>query len=85
MYRLGLCLERGFGTEKNLRTALQWFRKAAEQDQPEARYKLGLYAEKGWGGEPRSLIRAKVLYRMAAEQGNEEARKALERLERRWF
>ena len=84
MYRLALCMERGFGVQKNPRAALQWFRQAA-QEQPEARYKMGLYAEKGWGGEPRSHIRAKILYRMAADQGSEEARKALERLNRRWI
>ena len=67
------------------RAALQWFRQAALQNLSEARYRMGLYAEKGWGGEPCNRVVAKVMYRMAAEQGNAEARKALERLERRWF
>ena len=51
----------------------------------EAQYKLGLYTERGLGGEPRSLLQARVLYRMAAEQGDEDAQKALERLNKRWF
>ena len=31
-YAYGMCLEKGYGVEKNERQALDWFKKAAEQN-----------------------------------------------------
>ena len=85
MYRLGLFCERGTAMTADPVQARDWFRKAARQGLAAAQYKLGTYAEQGLGGEPRSRSRAEELYRMAAVQGNEQAKAALEQLKHRWF
>ena len=40
-YAYGMCLEKGYGVEKNERQALDWFKKAAEHGHERAPYVLG--------------------------------------------
>jgi len=54
---------------KNDQTALEWYRKAALQGDPEGRYKLGLCYDQGLG-VPKNITLARQWYRKAAEDGN---------------
>jgi len=56
--------------------ALEWFRKAAEQDHDEAQLYVGIYHEEG-RAVGRSDLGAACWYRAAAESGNDEAQRYL--------
>ena len=62
--------------------ALKWYRLAADQNNAEAQYDLGIMYENGQGVK-RDTLEAVRFYRMAAGNGNEEAREALERIDQR--
>lgn len=47
LYWLGHCHENGNGTEKNLVTALEYYRKAAEKEEAQAYYALGRFYQEG--------------------------------------
>jgi TPR repeat protein len=49
--------------------ALDWYRKAAEQGDPMAQYRLGVMYAKGWG-VPQDDTAAVSWYRKAADQGD---------------
>jgi len=57
----------------DLNRALRWFRRAAEQDHPEALFHLGRLYENGWGLESADLAKALELYHAAARKGHTEA------------
>lgn len=61
-------------------TDIQAMRKAAEQGHAEARFCLGECCEEGVGVE-KDPVEAARWYRLAAEQGHEDAAEALARLE----
>jgi len=65
---LGLCYRTGFGVEKDLALALNWFRKAAEQGLASAEFDLGLCYAKG-EGVPNDFTASVKWFRKAAEQG----------------
>ena len=71
-FNLGMCYANGYGVEKNLTEAANWYRKAAEQGYAAAQYNLGLYYHNGYGVE-KNLPEAVKWYRKAAEQGDAEA------------
>ena len=77
MYNLGLMYQYGYGTEADPEKAYLWYRKAADAGDPDAMYMVGWCTENGFGTEDPAL----EWYRAAAELGNEEAAKAVTRLE----
>jgi TPR repeat protein len=74
MYSLGVN-----GADPNEEEAARWFQKAADHDSPAALFDLGTLYESG-RGVPKSLDKAKELYRRAAALGNREAQKRLANL-----
>ena len=65
---IGICYSEGTGVEKNLETAVYWFRKAAEQGYGVGEYNLGLRYQQGEGVE-KDYEQALYWYRKAAGQG----------------
>lgn len=63
----------GIGVEANSIEAMRWFDKAAHQGQPNAQFMMGQFNE--YGRE--DIAEAKKWYRLAAEQGIEEAQQKL--------
>jgi TPR repeat protein len=59
----------GLDIKKDIREAINWFRKSANQDNPWAQIKLGECFEKGIG-VPNNLASADEWYQRAAAQGN---------------
>lgn len=66
---LGITYLRGFGVRQDYGKALEWFRKAAEQDFPATQYLLGLMYTNGWG-VPKDYMEALNWYLKAAEKGD---------------
>jgi TPR repeat protein len=62
---------------KDTKLAVYWLTKSAEQGNVEARYHLGMCYYNG-DGVPRDVEKAKHLITLAAEDGHEDAKKALE-------
>jgi TPR repeat protein len=78
-YQLGLMLAEGTGGPKDDAGARALFEKAAAQNHPGALAMMGQFAQEGRGG-PKDAAAAKAYYERAAALGDEEAKKALERL-----
>ena len=69
----------GIGTAQDYAEAAKWYRKSAEQGNPQAQYSLGTLYEGGFGVE-QSAEEAERWYRKAAEQGDADATRALDTL-----
>jgi TPR repeat protein len=78
-YQLGVMLSEGSGGEKDDAAARALFEKAAAQNHPAALERMGTFAAEGRGG-PKDASAAKAYYERAAALGDEDAKKALERL-----
>lgn len=78
-YQLGLMLSEGTGGAKDDVAARALFEKAAAQNHPGALERMGAFAQEGRGG-PRDKDAAKAYYERAAALGDEDAKKALERI-----
>ncbi|PPQ18149.1 hypothetical protein CV770_17120 [Bradyrhizobium sp. AC87j1] len=78
-YQLGLMLSEGTGGAKDDVAARGLFEKAAAQNHPGALERMGAFAEGGRGGA-KDKDAAKTYYERAAALGDEDAKKALERL-----
>ena len=78
-YQLGLMLANGKAAEKDDVAARALFEKAAAQNHPGALERMGAFAQEGRGG-PKDKDAAKAYYERAAALGDEDAKKALERL-----
>jgi TPR repeat protein len=78
-YQLGLMLAEGTGGEKDDGRARALFEKAAAQNHPGALERMGAFSQEGRGG-PKDSAAAKAYYERAAALGDEDAKKALERL-----
>ncbi|WP_354083103.1 tetratricopeptide repeat protein [Bradyrhizobium sp. S3.3.6] len=78
-YQLGLMLASGNGGEKDDVAARALFEKAAAQNHPGALERMGAFAQEGRGG-PKDKDAAKAYYERAAALGDEDAKKALERI-----
>lgn len=78
-YQLGLMLASGNGGEKDDVAARALFEKAAAQNHPGALERMGAFAQEGRGG-PKDKDAAKAYYERAGALGDEDAKKALERL-----
>jgi TPR repeat protein len=79
-YRLGLLLAEGAGGAKDDLAARALFEKAAGQNHPGALERMGAFAQEGRGG-PQDSTAAKTYYRRAADLGDEDAKRALKRME----
>jgi TPR repeat protein len=78
-YQLGLMLAEGTGGAKDDVGARSLFEKAAAQNHAGALERMGAFTQEGRGG-PKDSSAAKAYYERAAALGDEDARKALERL-----
>jgi TPR repeat protein len=78
-YQLGMMLAEGNGGAKDDAAARALFEKAAAQNHPGALERMGAFAQEGRGG-PKDSDAAKAYYQRAAALGDEDAKKALERL-----
>ena len=78
-YQLGMMLAEGNGGNKDDVAARALFEKAAVQNHPGALERMGAFAQEGRGG-PKDSDAAKSYYQRAAALGDEDAKKALERL-----
>src|ERR1700730_16937416 len=78
-YQLGMMLADGTGGEKDDVQARALFEKAAAQNHPGALERMGAFTQEGRGG-PKDSAAAKAYYERAAALGDEDAKKALERL-----
>jgi TPR repeat protein len=79
-YQLGLMLADGTGGPQDDAAARTLFEKAAAQNHPGALERMGAFTQEGRGGAKDSDA-AKAYYQRAAALGNEDAKKALKRLE----
>jgi TPR repeat protein len=79
-YQLGLMLAEGTGGPKDDAGARTLFEKAAAQNHPAALERMGEFTQEGRGG-PKDSAAAKAYYERAAALGDEDAKKALKRLE----
>jgi TPR repeat protein len=80
-FTFGVMYVHGHGVEQDIEKAVYWFRKAAEQDYSKSQHNLGVIYKHGGKGVSPDLAEAKKWYRLAAQGGNEEAKRALSRLE----
>jgi TPR repeat protein len=78
-YQLGLMLAEGTGGARDDAGARSLFEKAAAQNHPGALERMGAFAEEGRGGA-KDTTAAKAYYERAAALGDQDAKKALERL-----
>lgn len=78
-YQLGLMLAEGTGGAKDDFAARALFEKAAAQNHPGALERMGVFAQEGRGGA-KDKDAAKAYYERAAALGDQDAKKALERL-----
>lgn len=53
---LGVCHEKGLGTEENCCAAADLYRQASEAGHSDATYNLGVFFENGLGGKHHTLI-----------------------------
>jgi TPR repeat protein len=79
-YQLGLMLADGTGGPKDDVGARAMFEKAAAQNHAGALEQMGAFTEEGRGG-PKDSAAAKAYYERAAALGDEDARKAVKRLQ----
>ena len=82
-YQLGLMLADGTGGTRDDTAARNLFEKAAAQNHAGALERMGAFTQEGRGG-PKDSSAAKAYYERAAALGDEDARKALERLRCPW-
>jgi TPR repeat protein len=79
-YQLGLMLADGTGGARDDAAARNLFEKAAAQNHAGALERMGAFAQEGRGG-PKDSTAAKAYYQRAAALGDEDAKKALKRIE----
>jgi TPR repeat protein len=79
-YQLGLMLADGAGGAKDDAGARALFEKAAAQNHAGALERMGAFSQEGRGG-PKDSDAAKAYYQRAAALGDDDARKALKRIE----
>jgi TPR repeat protein len=77
---VGMAYKNGWGVDRNAALAVSWLRKSAENGNAYAQYHLGLAFERG-EGVTADQAEALKWYRKAAAQGDDNARKAIQRLE----
>jgi TPR repeat protein len=73
---LGALYAEGHGVPQDFQEALAWYQKAADQGYSLAQFNLGVMCIAGQGGIARDHLMAYVWFSRAANQGDEDARKA---------
>ncbi|MGP1521271.1 MAG: caspase family protein [Treponema sp.] len=81
-YIVGYCFELGFGITKNESEAFKWYKKAAENGNGNAMWKMGIFYHYGKGNINKDIKEAKKWYEKAtkancSEEGTKNARNAL--------
>lgn len=76
-YRMGYCYEYGKGTKEDIKEAVIWYRRAAQDGYAKAQNKLGDCYMNGRGVTSKNYIEALKWYKKAAEQGDEDAQLTL--------
>jgi uncharacterized protein len=79
-YQLGLMMADGTGGAQDDAGARRLFEKAAAQNHPGALERMGAFTQEGRGG-PKDASAAKAYYERASALGDEDAKKALKRIE----
>ena len=79
-YQLGLMMADGTGGAKDDAGARAMFERAAAQNHPGALERMGAFTQEGRGG-PKDSSAAKAYYARAAALGDEDAKKALRRID----
>ena len=79
-YQLGLMMADGTGGPQDDASARRLFEKAAAQNHPGALERMGAFTQEGRGG-PKDASAAKAYYERASVLGDEDAKKALKRIE----
>jgi uncharacterized protein len=79
-YQLGLMMADGTGGAQDDAGARRLFEKAAAQNHPGALERMGVFTQEGRGG-PKDASAAKSYYERASALGDEDAKKALKRIE----
>jgi len=80
MYHYAVCLENGWGVEKDMVKAGMLYKRAAEMGDVSAMFNTAVYYENGLGGFSKSRRLAMDWYDKAANGGDEEARKKFREL-----
>ena len=71
MYMIGQYYAEGLGgLKKDDKTALEWYRKAADKGHADAMNMIGRYYDEGWGGLEEDKAAALEWYRKAADAGS---------------
>ena len=78
---LGVMYAFGRGVPKNDATALDWYKKAAAQNDPAAEYLIGQMYENG-SGVPKDLNTAVGWYQRSTQHGYQDAKAKLQQLQR---
>jgi len=76
-HALGRLYEHGQGVQGSAQTALQWYRRAADQGHPDSEYRLAVAYAYGLGGYPQDNRLAVVWLERATVHGHGKARKML--------
>ena len=77
---LGYLYQMGKGTEKDLKRAIKWYEKAADQGEAMAIFNLGNLYRKGYGVS-QDESKARDLFCRAVNRGNRPAKQALKRMD----
>ena len=73
-YKLGLFYEKGRGgLDRDIRKAMEWYKKSAEQKNPDALFRLGMAYKDGDGNEPVDYPVMIEFFTAAAQAGHPEA------------
>ena len=75
-FMMGVMREGGYGVEKNLQKAANWYLRAAEAGLPSAQFNLGIFYQLGQGVR-KSAAEAFTWHRRAARQGHASAQNNL--------
>lgn len=78
-HALGRQYEFGHGVQANAQTAMQWYRRAADQGHADSEYRLAVAYAYGLGGYPQDNREAVIWLQHATEHGHGKARKMLVR------
>ena len=78
-----MCCANGQGVPQDHATAVEWFRKAAEQDDDSAQYNLGVCYYNGLGVDKDEQMGIQLMSR-AARKGNQSAQDTLRSLGLTW-
>ncbi len=76
-HALGRLYEHGHGVQANAQTALQWYRRAADQGHADSEYRLAVAYAYGLGGYRQDNREAVIWLQRATEHGHGKARKML--------